>query len=335
MALILSKNNVIDVTALTAPSYGDGVTGLQYGDTAWLYHLKEIVKAIGGTVTASSTRTSGTGDTANAAANSDQWSDAQHTCYATAWIAFKMPTVRGVTRRFVIQRGAISSGQSIRAKINWTSDYTGGTATQVPTVAGEVVFLGGGTDASPTFETFCPSTGSYILQALGYDDSPQCFLVGAYPIAGGIVGSAGLFFALDALVDGSYISGCDDAVLVRSKQTTPIVGSLTSEDALTAHCFARARLGLTGPGPTWEAVKMLAVGSIPGSAAAEPRGNKKPTARAKYQRDASPPDSFGLSRLFRWFGPVGSVPRTTNLASTKDGLVWGQLISPWDGTEPA
>lgn len=335
MTLILSKNNAIDTLAITDVSYGDGVTGLRYGDAAWIYYVKEIVKAIGGTVTASSTRTSGTGDTANGAANSDQWSDRQHTCYAFAWVAFKMPTVRGITRRFVIQRPGIGSGESCRVKINWSTDYTGGTATQVPTVAGEVVVIGGGTDASPTFETMCLTTGSYILQALGYSDSPQCFFVGMYPSAGGIVGSAGLFFALDALVDGSFISGCDDAVFLRAKQTTPTVGSLTSDDAGTAHCFARARLGLTGPGPTWEAVKMLAVGSIPGAAAAEPRGNKKPTARCKYQRDASPPDSFGLSRLFRWFGPVGSVPRTTNLASTKDGLVWGQLISPWDGTEPA
>lgn len=335
MALVTDKDNVLDMSAVTDVSYGDGVTGLQYGDAAWIWYVKEAVKLIGGSVTASSTRTSGTGDTANAAANSDQWTDRQHACYGSAWIAFKMPAVRGITRRICLQRAGVSSGQSVRAKINWTTDYTGGTATQTPTVAGETVFLGGGTDASPTFDTFAPSTGSYIVQCLGYDTSPQCFAVAMYPAAGGAVGSAGLFFALDALEDSSYISGCDDAILVRSKQTTPIVGSLVSDDAGTAHCFARARLGLTGPDPTWEAVKMLAVGSIPGSASAEPRGNKKPVARIKYARDTSPPDSFGLSRLFRWYGPVGYVPMTANLSSTKDLIVIGQLALPWDGTEPA
>lgn len=335
MALVTDKDKVIDVTAVTDPSYGDGVTGLQYGDAAWIYYVKEMVKDIGGSVTASSTRTSGTGDTANAAANSDQWSDVQHVCYASAWVGFKMPAVRGTTRRICIQRGAISSGQSVRIKINWSTDYTGGTATQTPTVSGEEIVHGGGTDASPTFDTFCPSTGNYILQALGYSDSPQCFAVAMYPSAGGIVGSAGLFFAIDALEDSSYISGCDDAVLVRAAQATPTIGGLTTESALTSMCFARARLGLTSPSPTWEAVKMLAVGSIPGSAAAEPRGNKKPIARIKYARDASPADSFGLSRLFRWYGPVGSVPQTANLSSTKDLLVIGQITLPWDGTEPA
>lgn len=40
MALVTDKDKVIDVTALTAPSYGDGVTGLQYGDAAWIYYVK-------------------------------------------------------------------------------------------------------------------------------------------------------------------------------------------------------------------------------------------------------------------------------------------------------
>lgn len=333
MSLVLTKNIAINTAAVTAPSYGDGATGLLYGDAAYLYYLKEAIKAIGGSVTASSTRTSGVGLDANGASNSDQWTDPQHTCYGLAWIGIKMPTVRGITRRFCIQRGPSSSGYSLRAKMNWSTDYTGGTATQTPTVAGEAVCIGSGTDGSPIFDGASPASGSYVLQALGYSDSPQCFLLGMYPVAGSGVGGAGTFFALDALEDGSYKAGCDDAVFIRALSTTPSIAGLTSEDPGAAQCFARARLGLSGA--AWSAVKMLAVGSIPGSAAAEPRSNEKPIARVKYARDIAPADSFGLSRLFRWFGPAGSVPRTAKRVTTKDTLVWGQLGSPWDGTEPA
>lgn len=335
MALLLNKNVAVNTAAITAPSYGNGATGLLYGDAAYLYWIIQIIKAIGGTVTASSTRTSGTGSQANSASNSDLWDDVQRVCYGLAWIAVRMPTVRGITRRLVFQRGDTSVGQTLRAKMNWSSDYTGGTATQVPTIAGEAIIIGGGTDASPTFDVMSPNTDAYILQAIGYNDSPQCWAAAMYPVAGSAVGGAGMFMALDALVDGSFISGCDDAVFLRSLAATPSIAGLTSENPATAQCFARVRVGLTVPGPSWEAVKMLAVGSIPGSAAAEPRGNKKPTARCKYQRDGAPGDSFGLSRLFRWFGPAGSVPRTANLVSAKDLFVLGQLCWPWDGTEPA
>lgn len=333
MALIIpSKNVAINASAITAPSYGDGATGLLYGDAAYLYYVKEAVKSLSGSVTASSTRTSGTGDTANGASNSDQWTDVQHVCYGMGWIAVKMPAVRGITRRIVFQRGPSSTGYTLRAKINWSADYTGGTATQVPTVAGEAVFIGSGTDASPIFESFAPGSGSYVLQALGYTDAPQCFASVMYPAAGSTVGGVGMMLALDALEDNSYIAGCDDAILLRSS-TSPGIAGLTSEDPGSAYCFARARLGLSGAAFT--AVKMLSVGSIPGTASAEPRGNKKPIARIKYARDGAPADSFGLSRLFRWFGPAGSVPRTANRLSTKDLLVVGQIGLPWDGTEPA
>lgn len=331
--LIPCKNIAINAAAVTAPSYGDGVSGLLYGDASPVYYVKEAIKGIGGSVTASSTRTSGTGGDANGASNSDLWTDPQHLCYGYAWVGVKMPAVRGITRRLTFQRGPASTGYTWRVKINWTTDYTGGSATQTPTVAGEAIVLGGGTDVSPTFEGLTPGSGSFILQALGYSDSPACFLLGMYPVAGSVVGGVGMFFGIDALEDDSFVAGCDDAPLIRSPSATPSIAGLTSEDLGTAHCYARARLGLSGA--AWSPIKMLSVGSIPGSAAAEPRGNKKPIARVKYMRDAAPADSFGISRLFRWFGPVGSVPRTANRVSSKDTLVWGQLCTPWDGTEPA
>lgn len=334
MSLVLTKNIAINCAAVSPVGDGDGVSGFQYGQSAYLYYLKQLLVALGAVVTVSSTRTSGTGTDANTAANSDQWSTVYKAMYGSAYIGIRLPAVRGITRRLCIQVAAAGPGSAFtaRVKIAWSGDYTtggGGTATQVPTVAGEEVVLGGGTDASPTFAAWGPNTGSYIFQGLGYTDSPGGFVALLYPPAGSASGGPGWFFALDPLEDSSYETGCDDAVLISYAQATPDAGSLVAENS----CFARSRLGLSGA--AWSALKMLAVGSIPGSAAAEPRTSKKPTARIRYARDTSPADSFGLSRLFRWFGPASSVPRTGTLLATKDKLIIGPLCMPWDGTEPA
>jgi hypothetical protein len=334
MSLVLTKNISINTAAVSPVGDGNGVSGFQYGQSAYLYYLKQLLVALGAVVTVSSTRTSGTGTSANAAANSDQWTDVYKAMYGSSYIGIRLPAVRGITRRLCIQVDATGpgSGFNARVKIAWGGDYTtsgGGTATQVPAVSGEGIVLGGGTDASPTFAAWGPNTGDYIFQGLGYSDSPMGFVALMYPPAGSASGGAGWFFAMDPLEDSSYESGCDDVVLIKFAQATPDAASLAAEVA----CFARSQLGLGGV--AWSALKMLAVGSIPGSAAAEPRTNKKPTARIRYARDTSPADSFGLSRLFRWFGPASSVPRTGTLLTTKDKLIIGPLCLPWDGTEPA
>jgi hypothetical protein len=334
MSLVLTKNISINTAAVSPISDGDGVSGFQYGQSAYLYYLKELLVALGSTVTVSSTRTSGTGTAANAVANSDQWTNVYKPMYGSSYVGITLPAVRGITRRLCIQVDSTGPGSNFnaRVKIAWGGDYNiagGGTATKVPTVSGEQVVLGGGTDASPTFAAWGPNSGSYIFQGLGYNDSPMGFAALLYPPAGSATGGSGWFFAMDPLEDASYQSGCDDVVLVSYAQATPDAGSLTAESV----CYARARLGLSGA--AWSAIKMLAVGSIPGSAASEPRTNKKPSARIRYARDTSPADSFGLSRLFRWFGPASSVPRTGTLLTTKDKLIIGPLCLPWDGTEPA
>lgn len=335
MSLVLTKNIAIDCAAISPVGYGDGVSGFQYGQSHYLWLWKELLVSLGATVTVSSTRTSGTGTAANAAANSDQWTTKYHPMYGSSYVGIRLPTMRGVTRRLCVQvdaAGPPSTGFNARVKIAWSADYTtsgGGTATQVPAVSGEEIVLGGGTDASPTFAAWGPNTGSYIFQGLGYTDSPGGFVALLYPPAGSASGGSGWFFALDPLEDSSYETGCDDAVLISYAQATPDAGSLVTESS----CFARSRLGLSGA--AWSALKMLAVGSLPGNAAAEPRTGKKPTARIRYARDTSPADSFGVSRLFRWFGPASSVPRTGTLLTTKDKLIIGPLCMPWDGTEPA
>ena len=80
------------------------------------------------------------------------------------------------------------SGQ-VRAKYSPRAGFTGGSpsATQVPSATDERVFLGGGTDASPTYVTLWPSSGAWAQAR--FDESTDATLIFTYPVGGGAVSS--------------------------------------------------------------------------------------------------------------------------------------------------
>lgn len=331
MTRILRKNRQIDPTALTPVGYGDGVTGFNYGIAQWIYETKELIKAIGGTVTVSSTRGSGTGTDANTSGASDLWTNEYHAAYGKGYVGVKLPAVRGVTRRFLIQRGDNSNGQTVRIKVNRTADYLDtGTPTQAPTVAGEKLLLGGGSDASPTFDTVFPGSGSYVFQGVGYSDAPQGFVAIAYSDVGDIVGGPGFFFAVDPYETDSYPVGADDASILLDPQQTPTIGRLATEGA-GAVCRAWADLG--GGSEDLLPARMVLPDGL-GAMPANPRTSKKPIYDVYYRRDTAPTEYYGKSRLFKAYGPLGALVKTLNNLTTKDLLLLGQLVVDWDGTEP-
>jgi hypothetical protein len=333
MAFQITKNIAINTVAVTPPSYGDGVTGLVYGDAEYLFRIKEFFKnKLGATVTCTSSRVSGTGDTANGVSASDLWADQYTLAYGESYVGLRMPTVRGITRRLLIQRAGASVGYALRVKVNYTADYGAtGTPTVPPVVAGEVYIVG---DSAPTYQIGGPASGSYIFQSVGYDDSPHCGLCWSYPVGGGVYGSAGHFFGLDATLDGTYEAGTDDGLFLFKGGVLPIPSDMTQDVlSLGALASARARLGIAGT--LFAGAKMIVPNDLAGTYPANPRSGKKPVFPVDYFRTTAPSDYFGQSRLFKVFGPVaGSTPRTLNLAGTKDHITIDQLAVPWDGTEP-
>lgn len=338
MAIVTRKNIAINTAAVSDVSYGNGVTGYLYGDAAYLYYVKEFLKnELGGTVTITSKRTSGTGLDANNAANSDQWTDPQDLAHGYAYFGITMPAVHGRVRSLVFQRGPNSVGYTLRIKQAWDAgNYNiagGGTATQVPTLAGEEIVLGGGTDASPTFDAFFPSSGSYILHGTGYDDDPICGAVFAYDVAGTVTGGVGMFFALDAYETGTFDTDQDSSPLVRVPQATPSAAHMSSEDMITGQSRIIAQRTLGGEAFSGARLRMpveIAAGVT------NPYNSKKPIVDAWWlARSTAPIDPGGKSRLFKIYLPSSSVPRTGNLTSTKDKIIVGPLALPWDGTEPS
>lgn len=328
MALVLRKNRTINTVAVTPPAYGNGITGFVYGAAQWLFEIKETSLLIGAAVTCSTTRTSGTGVDANNLTATDQWASEYDVAYGYSYIGLRMPTVRGITRRVLLQRGHNSVGNSAIIKWNDTADYgVTGSPTVPPVVAGEMFVLG----SSPgDFQVGGPGSGSYILHGIGYSDSPQGFMCFSYPVGGGEVPSAGHFFGIDPLKDGTYDAGTDDAQFQFKSQFTPTIAEL-GDDATVGTAKARARLGL--PEASWKCTKLIIppdLGSFPASA----RTAKKPLFDARYVRVSSPSEYYGISRLLKLYGPLGTLIRTLNVSSTKDHILCGPLALPWDGTEP-
>ena len=330
MTIVYSKNISISATALTDAAAGNGVTGFLYGDARPLYEVKKfLVDSLGYTVTVSSTRTSGTGTVANDVSASDLWTDGYKVAYGQAYCGLKF-TYRGVTRRLLLQRSD-TTGNFGRFKINRTADYTtsgGATAVRPQTISGEKVWLGSGTDPSPSFAASLPGV-DLTMQCLG-DTTTGGFVIVGYPPAGSAVGGTGFLLSLDPFADSTYESGADDAALIYTPQTTPTWADLSSESSLV--CRAWCKLGLAGADFVGVSMRTaLGVGVSPAS----PRTGAKPLGDLWYGRDASPAELLGKSTMFQAYGPVGSVPRTAKASATKDRAVWGQLVTLWDGTEPS
>lgn len=141
----------------TASSPADGIYN-------WIVYLKA---SIGWTEITSS---DGSGNAVTSGASGTNGLDNQY-----AYIEIQDP---GATYRMSWQRGTISSAYW-RCAIYYGGS-SGGTSTQVPAPSGSIAWvqIGGGTEASPTFEQFYSTTGSLVFH--GVADTAQYGSTGVY-----------------------------------------------------------------------------------------------------------------------------------------------------------
>lgn len=121
------------------------------------------------------------------------------------WVRLRMPSVGGVTREVIIQRGTLD--EEWRMKYSYSQPYTSGTitATRTPTTATsteDVYLMGGTTDASPAFSSH-PTFGTPVIQQVmcGGAAENYTFWCVSYPQGGGTPGTCVI---LDNLVSGTY-----------------------------------------------------------------------------------------------------------------------------------
>jgi hypothetical protein len=118
---------------------------------------------------------------------------------ASAWFV-----ISNGTRQYCVQRSAANDTQW-RIKYSPAAGFTGGApaATQVPSATDEVVLLGAGTDAAPTYATLFATNGSYRLNiCAGKVAALWCFYMMTWPL--GNAGGNGMLWASEVMSAGTY-----------------------------------------------------------------------------------------------------------------------------------
>ena len=254
------------------------------------------------------------------------------------------------------------SGQ-VRAKYSPRAGFTGGSpsATQVPSATDERVFLGGGTDASPTYVTLWPSSGAWAQAR--FDESTDATLIFTYPVGGGAVSSVLWLETTPLVYDGTRLVDPDPLTLHCATGATCLTDDLGSD--LTAprgllsmgdsdELWARLPVGFRmnkDSGGTWRRI-------FPGGLPQDPA---YPTAvysqeSARFGRGAYAAGTLGTGEagncntcgdkgkgtVCRLSGTAFASPTaldgreaSTGSATTRTLLGLGYLVYPWGGYQPA
>lgn len=148
-----------------------GVTNVVSNNTSGLglFTLKEALKLAGWTVVTSGTGTAGTtgaGDLITTGTGTAIGSFAR----ANAWVRMREPSTG--TREYILQNGGADNSTNAIIKYSRATGFTAGaTATVAPTTGGGdgIVFVGTGTDASPTNAAWLPGAGTGYYHCVASD----------------------------------------------------------------------------------------------------------------------------------------------------------------------
>jgi len=293
----------------TSAANGDGATGFAF-DGAVIWHLTRVLLLIGATCTGSSTRTSGTGASANAMSATDLWSAGVHTAaYNSAWWACKI-TLGGVQYNLVFQVGGVAVfGVRAKMSVGVGNEFTnsGGsvTATRTKFIASEHILTpepaAAGTDASPTFATM-PNVGVAQYLSACWDAATGYLAFEMHPSAGGTKTSNGFVFAILPFATGTYKAARSDRVFLLSPGTLLDAANFT-EGGGPARCVYYCQKNLS---PALAAVHP-GYRLVAEATSADPAGDKVDD-HVSWSRNAAPTDVGGLTTDCIVTGQVISAP---------------------------
>ena len=188
---------------------------------AWaLYYLKEALKQAGWSVLSS-----GDGLAAYSAVGdilTSGNSGANGVGNTRAWFRIRTPAGVG-GREFIFQRGTANT--TGRYKISHSAGFTGGAPGTLvtPSATDEAIYLGGGTDAAPSYGTAFQTDASYKLH-IGTDNAAPYDVYMSQVTFGGATASMWWFLTM---ATGSYPAG-DVAPYVVGVNLTATMAALTS-----------------------------------------------------------------------------------------------------------
>jgi hypothetical protein len=240
----------------------------------------------------------------------------------------------------------------------WRLKYSGGPstgfvggspgATQTPIATDEVIQLGGGTDASPTYQanTFT-ADGGYRFNAGADDSAPYGFYFWTHTAAANVITR---FCMLDPMATGTFdAADVDPAVLYTEMVTaTSCLVSGYANASSTDVLRGWIRKGLSAPSGFLPVQAMIYGRSltstaitVPSNCGPNPYTSKDfliPIPYARHSGVAAPNGFKGFSTVTRYLSQGRNTFDTFTVASTKDyvalaGAVGANVVVPWNGSD--
>lgn len=322
----------------------DPTAGVTYTSSSWAWLLKELLKAAGWEIQASSDGTNVSNTPGN---GNDQITSLAEMNTNNAWYVIKQPAIargwgRKGGRQFIVRRGTSAT--------SWMLAYVpldAAEAAQTPTVAGT-------TTAVPVFTTrealvgTLPDTtaafagtggsGAHRLLIGAADEAPYGFYYGAWDASANLTAS---MFYFDPLEPDSVESEDEDPYVVCATNTNP--WSWQGIGSVTAGPMAYWRKGLTGESFNAIGGAIYAVFRTPSIIRALPRDiGRSPYSKRErnlpiwYMRQGTDGSDVyrgiqikGTSSLFRWKNGAWHTALRLSEQVSNDRLVLGDCVVPW------
>lgn len=293
-----------------------------------------------------------------------------------AWILLRQPKATGSvgnyagTRMFVIQRGTTSALWKMKYSkagnygLNNQGPIGYATSQNAPSIVpsltnDEFTMTGGGTDASPTFNTnFYTADGTSRHNCMANDGlsgetEPFGWLSVSWAAGGGVYCHQAWMF--DPMLNGTTVSTDVDPFILftdGSNQNAFRVDQDNSLNGNLGNVFCWFRYGMSNPVGTAQAVAALAytyrrsgVGQalvIPGDGANSPLGTNSqngyddlfPVIYVRPGNQGGNTGYKGVSSMLRWLGSQHTIGDTFALLTTRDKLSLVTVAAPWDATVP-
>jgi hypothetical protein len=301
-----------------------------------MYAFKEQLKASGWSVLSSSDSSTYNSSGDQIASGS---SGANGLANTSAWIRLRSPAGVGGCQ-FILQRGV--NNTLWRLKYSITAGFSGGSpsATQVPSATDEIILYGGGTDASPTYDSLFSTDNTYRWNVGSDSAAPYGFWGGAFPTGGGVPFSAIVHEPLtatdpsDANPYALYVSG-SNAFLTNSISTESMSASSNILWSTTPSVSPTSSDWLFFSGLVMY-VQSGGVLVVPANIPVNPiNSNDQIFPIVLARRSALPTPSYkGVTTIMRWHSPNRTTGDTLTVSTARDRIIYGNLSLPWDGSVP-
>ena len=256
-----------------------------------------------------------------------------------AWVVLQAPSVSGAQRSITIQRG--TTNVLFRIKYSAAAGFTGGSpaAGVTPTATDEVIIVGGGTDASPTFTSVLGADASY-RQHIACGGSAEGYSFWFFCNATGTPALSTKIFYLDVLLNP--LTSDPDPAVIGFSATNAIADFLNAVAAAASPFSAKAWLGTLPTSSNNVPVGLFSIGGYTihtsTNLGVSPWTSKDVVSQSlvwvRPSSSAAPIGVKGLSRIFQ----SASTPRTNmdtlSISTTMDHVYIYGCVLPWNGTTP-